>query len=95
MKMTVKQKQQQGTSRGEEHTGNTHDDHSTQTATVAVVTQGSSRRGEHTGNTHADNSTQRATAKIVVNGSNYFRRKLGINYQSSQEMVSKESDILV
>jgi hypothetical protein len=44
--------------------------YSTQTATVAVVTQGTSRGEEQPGNTHNDNSTQGATAKIGVNGSN-------------------------
>jgi hypothetical protein len=45
-----------GTSRWEEQTGNTHNNNSTQGATVAVVTQGTSRGEEQTGNNHDDNS---------------------------------------
>jgi hypothetical protein len=47
-----------------EQTGNTHDDNSTQGATVTVVTQGTSRGEEQPGNTHNDNSTQGATAEL-------------------------------
>jgi hypothetical protein len=56
----------QGTSRGEEQTGNTHNDNSTQGATVALVTQGTGRWEEQIGNTQNDNYAQGATVAVVT-----------------------------
>jgi hypothetical protein len=63
--------------------GNTHNDNSTQGATVAVVTHGTSRWEEQKGNTHNDNSTQGATVAVVTHGTSRWEEQTGNTHNNN------------